>query len=65
MSLSHTEDVCQGARSGNASENNSLAASFMYLRLREGPEKDYMKVRESNVGTGLQIVKTTCSLEGD
>lgn len=38
----------------NALENVRFAISSMHLKLRGEFKEDYMKVRESKVGTGLQ-----------
>lgn len=39
----------------NAPENNSLQFLFINLELKREGKKDYMQVRESKVGIGLQI----------
>lgn len=39
----------------NAPENNSLQVLLINLDLKREGKEDYMQVRESKVGTGLQI----------
>ena len=43
----------QGNTIANAQENNSLAASFIHLKLRRWHKEDYVEVGESKAGTGL------------
>lgn len=44
-----------GEQVSNAPENNSLQFLFINLELKREGKKDYMQVRESKVGFGLQI----------
>lgn len=45
-----------GSKVSNAPKNNRFPASFMHLKLKRKPKKDYRKVGKSKAGTGLQDI---------